>query len=157
MSAPGAKATDGLLARGFIPPVVALATGSVRVGAGERDLNSPANVCGRADTSATVELRSRRARALQPFEFIILFLSIIYTLALNHLLHAAARMIRYRRRIVFSWPHALWMLDTLVILLVNWLSLWDFAHKQVLSLGFIAGVLGFVIIQYFVCTLVLSV
>jgi hypothetical protein len=89
-----------------------------------------------------------------PFEFIILFLSFIYTLALTHLLFAATRMIRHRRSLVFSWPHALWMVDALLLLLANWIALWDFHRFETMSLGLIAT--GFVTVgaQYFICALV---
>ena len=40
---------------------------------------------------------------MRPFEFIILFFSFIYTLALTHLLFAWTRMIRYRRTLILSW------------------------------------------------------
>jgi hypothetical protein len=76
---------------------------------------------------------------LGPFEFIILFFSFIYTLALTHLLFAATRMIRHRRELVFSWPHALWMLNALLLLVGNWMSLWDFHRQKTLSLAVIVG------------------
>jgi hypothetical protein len=58
---------------------------------------------------------------LKAFDFIILFLSFIYTLGLTHLLLAATRMIRHRRTVIFSWPHALWMVAALGMLSGNWL------------------------------------
>lgn len=91
---------------------------------------------------------------MRPFEFIILFFSFIYTLALTHLLFAWTRMIRHRRQLVFSWPHSLWMLIALVNLGANWISLWDFRTDGNLSLGTIVGGFLFVIINYFVCALV---
>jgi hypothetical protein len=91
---------------------------------------------------------------MHPFEFIILFFSFIYTIALTHLLFAATRMIRLRRRLIFSWPHALWMLNALLMLTANWISLWDFHRLEAIPLAAIA--VGFVIVvgQYFVCALV---
>src|SRR5437763_8775226 len=91
---------------------------------------------------------------MNPFEFIILFFSFIYTLALTHLLFAWTRMIRYRRKLVFSWPHFLWMLVALGNLSINWISLWDFRTGGSLPLGTIAAGFLFVIINYFVCALV---
>ncbi len=88
---------------------------------------------------------------MRPFDFIILFFSFIYTLALTHLLSSAARMVRHRRRITFSWPHALWMLTALVLLAGNWLSLWDFHAQPVLSLWLIANAFGLVVVQYYIC------
>jgi hypothetical protein len=89
-----------------------------------------------------------------PFEFIILFFSFIYTLALTHLLFAWTRMIRHRRELIFSWPHFLWMLVALANLTVNWISLWDFRTDRSLSLGTIASGFFFVVLNYFVCALV---
>jgi hypothetical protein len=91
---------------------------------------------------------------MNPFEFIILFFSFIYTLALTHLLFAWTRMIRHRRQLVYSWPHLLWMLVALGNLSINWISLWDFRTGGSLPLGTIAAGFLFVIINYFVCALV---
>lgn len=91
---------------------------------------------------------------MNPFEFIILFFSFIYTLALTHLLFAWTRMIRHRRQLVFSWPHLMWMLVALGNLAINWISLWDFRKEGSLPLGTIAAGFLFVIINYFVCALV---
>ena len=89
-----------------------------------------------------------------PFEYIIVFLSFIYSLAMAHLLFAWTRMIRHRRQLVFSWPHLLWMLAALANLAGNWLSLWDFRGVRVLSLATIASGFVLVIINYSVCALV---
>ena len=91
---------------------------------------------------------------MNTFEFIILFFSFIYSLALTHLLVAWTRMIRHRRQLVFSWPHLLWMLVALGNLSINWISLWDFRTGGSLPLGTIAAGFLFVIINYFVCALV---
>ena len=91
---------------------------------------------------------------MSPFDFIILFLSFIYVIALTHLLFAWTRMIRYRRKLVFSWPHVLWMLVAVGYLTANWLSLWDFHTEGELKLGTMAAGFLFVIINYFVCALV---
>jgi hypothetical protein len=73
---------------------------------------------------------------LRPFDFIILFFSFIYALALGHLLLAATFMIRYRRRIAFSLAHAIWMFDALLFLTANWISLWDFHTAAAISISF---------------------
>jgi hypothetical protein len=91
---------------------------------------------------------------LKPFDFIILFLSFIYTLGLTHILFAATRMIRRRRSITFSWPHALWMTATLGMMFGNWLSLWDFHAQEIMPLVTVAGGFVLVVLQYAVCALV---
>ena len=91
---------------------------------------------------------------MSPFEFIILFFSFIYTLALTHLLFAWTRMLRHRRQLIFSWPHFLWMMVALGNLSINWISQWDFRTNGALALGTIAAGFLFVVINYFVCALV---
>ena len=91
---------------------------------------------------------------MKPYDFFVMFLAFVYSLGLTHLLFAATRMIRHRRRVTFSWPHALWMLSALCLMFNNWLSLWDLHTLGTLSLGTIT--LGFVtvMIQYAICALV---
>jgi len=91
---------------------------------------------------------------MNPFVFIILFFSFIYSLALTHLLFAWTRMMRHRRQLTFSWPHFLWMAVALGNLSVNWISLWDFRTNGALALATIAAGFAFVVINYFVCALV---
>jgi hypothetical protein len=89
-----------------------------------------------------------------PFEFIILLLSFVYTLALTHLLFAATRMLRHRRQLTLSWPHLLWMFVALLNLVANWISLWDFRKIAPLPLGTIAGGFLLAILNYFMSALV---
>ena len=96
----------------------------------------------------------QRGHALGPFDFIILFFSFIYTLALTHLLLAAAMMIRRRRSLVFSWPHALWMLNALLLLVCNWISLWDFHGLRSMTLPVILGGFALVGVMYVICALI---
>ena len=88
------------------------------------------------------------------FEYLILFFSFIFTLALTHLLFAMTRMIRHRRQLVFSIEHALWMANALLLLLANWLSLFDFRGKESFDVDSIAVLVVFVITLYFSCSLV---
>jgi hypothetical protein len=91
---------------------------------------------------------------MKTFEYIILFFSFIFTLALTHLLLAITRMIRHRRDLIFSWEHALWMLNALVLLLANWLSLFDFRGQERFDLDSIGMLFVLVIGLYFACALV---
>lgn len=91
---------------------------------------------------------------MHPFDFILLFFSFIYTVALTHILFAATRMIRHRRQLVFSWPHALWMGSVFLLLSVNWLSLWDLRTVARFDLEVIAPNFIVVISQYFLAALV---
>jgi hypothetical protein len=91
---------------------------------------------------------------MKTFEFIILFFSFIFTLALTHLLFAVTRMIRHRRELIFSWEHGLWMLNALALLVANWLSLFDFRGQERFDLDSILMLFVFVIGLYFACALV---
>lgn len=91
---------------------------------------------------------------MKTFEFIILFFSFAFTLALTHLLFAATRMIRYRRKLTFSWLHALWMANALMLLFANWISLFDFRDVNSMRLSTILILFIFVITLYFSCALV---
>jgi hypothetical protein len=88
------------------------------------------------------------------FEYLILFFAFAFTLALTHLLFAMTRMIRHRRQLIFSIEHALWMANALLLLLANWLSLFDFRGKESFDLDSIAMLVVFVITLYFACSLV---
>ena len=91
---------------------------------------------------------------MRPFDFVIIFAAFIYSLALTHLLLAAAHMIRHRRELVFDWPHALWMAAALGFLWANWIGLWDFHALSTISLSTIAIGFLYAIIQYLVCAFV---
>lgn len=91
---------------------------------------------------------------MRPFEFIILFFSFIYTLALTHQLFAVTRMIRHRRNLVFSWAHALWMATAFLLLVTNWIELWDFHQMDAMPLAALATGMAMVGVQYFFCALV---
>lgn len=91
---------------------------------------------------------------MRPFDFILVFFSLIYAVALTHILLAATNMIRHRRRLIFSWPHALWMSGVFLLVSVNWLSVWDLRTVPTFNLEVIASNFVLVIGQYFVCALV---
>ena len=91
---------------------------------------------------------------MRPFDFVMVFFSFIYSLALTHLLMAVVHMIRYRRQIVFDLIHALWMAVALVALVTNWISFWDFHAVEPLPLASIIIGFAFSIINYVACALV---
>jgi len=91
---------------------------------------------------------------MEPFEFIIVFISFVYALGLTHLLLAITRMVRHRRTLVFSWIHALWMFGVLMMVFANWISLWDFHRLETISLPTMLAALILSVMQYLVCALV---
>lgn len=58
------------------------------------------------------------------FEHVLLLLSFVYALAIAHLLTTVARLIGARERVRVSWLHAWWMLNALLLLVVDWISWW---------------------------------
>ena len=91
---------------------------------------------------------------MSPFDYVLSLVSFIYALALTHLLTAAARMVRHRRQIVFSWPHALWMAMIFIDLVINWLTFWDAHNLKVIDLAATAAVMVTATSNYFVVALV---
>ena len=59
------------------------------------------------------------------FEFISVMVSIVYALALGHLLSGAAKLGRERSRVVLSAPLVLWTLDVFISCVLSWWILWD--------------------------------
>ena len=57
----------------------------------------------------------------------------MYALAIAHLLSTVARLIGARERVRFSWFHAYWMLNALIVLVVNWISWWERARRPKLA------------------------
>ncbi len=80
------------------------------------------------------------------FEHIILLLSFVYALAITHLLSCVAGFIRAGRRLRFSWFHAFWMVNALVVIITNWISFWDLRLLPSWSVGtiFFTFLLAFV-------------
>jgi hypothetical protein len=88
------------------------------------------------------------------FEHVTLLLSFVFAIALTHLLSSATELVLGRARVRFSGLQALWMLNALVGLLVNWLSLWG---VSILERWTVADVLLWfapAVLQYFTCSLI---
>ncbi len=88
------------------------------------------------------------------FDHVTLLLSFVFAIALTHLMASTTELLLNRGRVRFSWLHAVWMMNALVGLLVNWLSLWGLTilkHWTPVDvlLQFIPAM-----IQYFTCSLV---
>ncbi len=80
------------------------------------------------------------------FEHVISLLSFVYALAIAHLLTTAARIIGTWERVKFSWFHAYWMLNALIVLVVDWLSYYDMRSLP----NWTMASLGIVLVQSFV-------
>src|SRR5947209_569664 len=62
---------------------------------------------------------------MSAFEHVTALLSFVYALALTHLLARIAELIIARERVKFSGLLALGMVNAVLMVFVNWLSLWD--------------------------------
>lgn len=60
------------------------------------------------------------------FEHVTALLSFVYALALTHLLSRIAELVVVRERVRFSGLLALGMVNAILLVFANWLSLWDF-------------------------------
>jgi hypothetical protein len=91
---------------------------------------------------------------VSPFDYVLTLLSFVFALAMAHLLMGGARMVRHRRELTFSWPHALWMAAVFIDLVINWLGFWDARALKVIDLATIAGAVVMATLQYLVAALV---
>jgi hypothetical protein len=88
------------------------------------------------------------------FQHITVLFSFVFAIALTHVLSCVSKLILARDRVCFSGLHALWMLNALMLLLINWLSLWLLEAIKHWSVGEIMVQLGWAIPQYFTCSLI---
>ena len=89
-----------------------------------------------------------------PFEFTITLLSFVYSLALAHLLLGIARMVRLRQTLRFSPEHLLWTANVLMVILINWITLWDVRGAKELSLATIGVALFYAVLLYLLASFV---
>ena len=88
------------------------------------------------------------------FQHITVLFSFVFAIAMTHVLSCVSKLILARDRVRFSGLHALWMLNALMLLLINWLSLWLLENIKHWSVGEIMVQLGWAIPQYFTCSLI---
>ena len=91
---------------------------------------------------------------MSAFEHVTALLSFVYALALTHLLARIAELIVARERVKFSGLLALGMVNAVLIVFVNWLSLWDLRSVTNWDLASIAIQFLFAVSVYVICALV---
>ena len=91
---------------------------------------------------------------MSAFEHVTALLSFVYALALTHLLARVAELIIARDRIKFSGLLALGMVNAVLLVFVNWLSLWDLRSVTSWDIGSVAIQFLFAVSVYVVCALV---
>ena len=91
---------------------------------------------------------------MSAFEHVTALLSFVYALALTHLLARIAELIVARERVRFSGLLALGMVNAVLLVFVNWLSLWDLRSITNWDLASIAIQFLFAVSVYVICALV---
>lgn len=71
------------------------------------------------------ELTGNSRTRMTAFEHVTALLSFVYALALTHLLARIAELIVARDRVKFSGLLTLGMVNAILLVFANWLSLWD--------------------------------
>lgn len=88
------------------------------------------------------------------FEHIAVLMSLVFAVAMTHLLASATDLILARERVRMSWLHVAWMVVAALLLFTNWLALWDMRRVSHWTVDRVAIQFAFTVIQYFSCSLV---
>jgi hypothetical protein len=88
------------------------------------------------------------------FQHVTVLVSFIFAIALTHVFSSASQLILARDRVRFSWLLTVSMLNAALGVIVNWLGLWELQNLKHWSLPEILLQLGWVIPNYFSCSLV---
>jgi hypothetical protein len=88
------------------------------------------------------------------FQHVAVLVSFIFAIALTHVFSSASQLLLARDRVRFSALLAVSMLNAALGVIINWLSLWDLRNIKHWSLGEVLLQLGWVVPNYFSCSLV---
>lgn len=88
------------------------------------------------------------------FQHVTTLFSFIFAIALTHVFASISDLVSARDRVRFSGLHTMWMLNVLVALLINWMSVAQLSAVKHWSAGEIVLQLSWVIPQYFACSLI---
>lgn len=88
------------------------------------------------------------------FEYANILWSILFSLALAHMLSSAAALIQAGDRVRWSALHGVWWLSVLVCVIGNWISLWDLRTLTAWTTGYVLLLLFATFLQYLACFLV---
>jgi len=88
------------------------------------------------------------------FQHVTVLVSFIFAIALTHVFSSASQLILARERVRFSWLLSVSMLNAALGVIINWLGLWDLQNLKHWSLGEVLLQLGWVVPNYFSCSLV---
>src|ERR1700759_2038222 len=62
---------------------------------------------------------------MRPFDFVIVFYSVVLGVAVAQLMTGVARLVEERKRVRNYWVHSVWILALLISDTDNWWSLWE--------------------------------
>ena len=88
------------------------------------------------------------------FQHVTVLVSFIFAIALTHVFSSASQLILARERVRFSWLLSVSMLNAALGVIINWLGLWELQNLKHWSLTEVLLQLGWVIPNYFSCSLV---
>jgi hypothetical protein len=88
------------------------------------------------------------------FQHVTVLVSFIFAIALTHVFSSASQLILARERVRFSWLLGVSMLNATLGVIINWLGLWELQGLKHWSLIEVLLLLGWVIPNYFSCSLV---
>src|SRR6516162_9415379 len=88
------------------------------------------------------------------FQHVTVLVSFIFAIALTHVFSSASQLILARERVRFSWLLSVSMLNAAFGVIINWLGLWQLQELKHWSLTEVLLQLGWVIPNYFSCSLV---
>jgi hypothetical protein len=88
------------------------------------------------------------------FQHVTVLVSFIFAIALTHVFSSASQLLLARDRVRFSALLTVSMINAALGVIINWLSLWELQNIKRWSLGEVLLQLGWVIPNYFSCSLV---
>ena len=88
------------------------------------------------------------------FQHVTVLVSFIFAIALTHVFSSASQLLLARDRVRFSALLAVSMVNAALGVIINWLGLWELQNLKHWSLGEVLLQLGWVVPNYFSCSLV---
>ena len=88
------------------------------------------------------------------FQHVTVLVSFIFAIALTHVFSSGSQLLLARDRVGFSAILAVSMVNAALGIIINWLGLWELQNLKHWSLGEVMLQLGWVVPNYFSCSLV---
>jgi len=88
------------------------------------------------------------------FQHVTVLVSFIFAIALTHVFSSGSQLLLARDRVRFSALLSLSMVNAALGIIINWLGLWELQNLKHWSLGEVLLQLGWVVPNYFSCSLV---